>query len=520
MGTTLERLVLTATLIAGTLGFRGATSAQSALFARPLTQLRQDQPREQIPSPTKEETAEFRKRYAKQIAEKTPDSLAKMLDDAVKTNDDTVTRFLLLDFVSAQAAASYQLDLAFKAADEISRIYDVGLLGPRARILDPLNKAKKTPEQADLVLRVNFDTAIYAVDTALEKKNKSILDDAKPFAKFAEEGSKNSKTLQNKAKAISTYIEALNKSDAKEDDPAMQLARGKWAYFIKGDKDGGRALFANGTDSKLKEISARFAATPKTHQDWLKLSELLADAANERDRLAYEGNVLREDALDACRQVLATAQGTTRTKYETDAKFTRRMEDLERAATLALGTSVDLLALVEPGRDAVNNSKWKKTGTTLVAQPTGYGRIAVNYRPPEEYDYNVKFVRKQGAQDIVFVLPSGDKACSYHLCSGDGTTAAFYSAAGANGSTKKVIENDRLYNMAIKVRKDGSGYIAKAHLDGELLSEWKYTQKDLGMHSFWSMPNESCIGLGANNGTVEFKSAQLIEISGKGRKAK
>lgn len=57
----------------------------------------------------------------------------------------------------------------------------------------------------------------------------------------------------------------------------------------------------------------------------------------------------------------------------------------------AAPSTLDLLALVDPAKDAVSGS-WKTNEEGLVGGPGDLTRIELPYEPPEEYDFRVTFV--------------------------------------------------------------------------------------------------------------------------------
>lgn len=78
------------------------------------------------------------------------------------------------------------------------------------------------------------------------------------------------------------------------------------------------------------------------------------------------------------------------------------------------------------------------------------------------------------------------------------------------------LTNGRRCRVVIQVRNDG----LKAFMDGKPLIAWKTDYKNLTPYDGWVLPNKKCVGFGSHGSPTAFHAAELIEVSGRGRRLK
>src|SRR5438876_7307597 len=95
----------------------------------------------------------FKDDYAKKgLAERT--ALArKMLDQAIETKDDPTSRYVLLREARDLAGQSAELDLAFKAVDQIAADFEGEVVSMKVAVVSSAAKAAKTPEEFQKLAR-------------------------------------------------------------------------------------------------------------------------------------------------------------------------------------------------------------------------------------------------------------------------------------------------------------------------------------------------------------------------------
>src|SRR5579862_9807301 len=226
-------LVRLGLLWAASLATPGTTPAQETRLA--------------IPEPAAQAQAEktikdlFKDEYAKRTA---PDQSAlakKLLQQALATNDDMTSRFVLLREVRDLSAQAGDLSTALQAIDELSLRYQMEAVDMTPAVLATANKSAKSPE------------ALEALATAyLTLSDKSIVADryeeAAAFAQKAETAAKAAQSIpllsraQNQRKDIAELqkegqrVKAAEKTLADQpDEPAACFTMGRFLCLSKRD---------------------------------------------------------------------------------------------------------------------------------------------------------------------------------------------------------------------------------------------------------------------------------------------
>lgn len=153
---------------------------------------------------------------------------------------------------------------------------------------------------------------------------------------------------------------------------------------------------------------------------------------------------------------------------------------------------IDLLALVEPDRDAVQGA-WKREEGRLVSDDGPASRLELPYFLPEEYNFTIEFVRRSGKDAVVQILARGDKPFLWR--------------------TDGELEIGRVHTSTIEVRKDR----VTVHVDNRKVLVWKPGDRDLGMSDDWRLRREPLPGLGTSGSSTEFRKIRLFEVTGQGR---
>jgi hypothetical protein len=127
-----------------------------------------------------------------------------------------------------------------------------------------------------------------------------------------------------------------------------------------------------------------------------------------------------------------------------------------------------------------------------VSGSSSRARIEIPWRPPEEYDLRVTFVRREGADDVAILLPW------------NGATLTWLAPCG--------LENGSVHVATFRVRKDGFASSLTARRVNSLTTYATPPPAD----KQWALRDATLPGLGSNEGIVEFQSVQVLEVTGKG----
>ncbi|MBV8878319.1 MAG: serine/threonine protein kinase, partial [Planctomycetaceae bacterium] len=147
-------------------------------------------------------------------------------------------------------------------------------------------------------------------------------------------------------------------------------------------------------------------------------------------------------------------------------------------------------ALADPARDALEGS-WKVEGGGLVSARSAHARIELPWKAPAEYDLRATFIRREGGDDVVILLPWRGGTFLWSI---------------------RALENGTLNTVVFRVRKDGIAAILKSD---RVASSSTYAVANPPGAS-WSLRNPELPGLGCVDGVVAFKSVEMMDISGQG----
>ncbi|MCY3023194.1 MAG: PA14 domain-containing protein [Planctomycetota bacterium] len=183
--------------------------------------------------------------------------------------------------------------------------------------------------------------------------------------------------------------------------------------------------------------------------------------------------------------------------------------------------AVDLLALVDPGRDAVAGTWVLKPGEGLYSDLGKHSRIEVPYQPPEEYDYKTVFTRRNSplSDCLVQLLSCKGRDFGYVLGGWRNTMAGFEDIGdkrcdmnGSGACSPGWVTTGQRHTSVVQVRKDG----LRAFLDGKLVSQWKTDYADMSTWREFKLRKTGVLGLATYEAEYCFHSAQLLEVTGKG----
>lgn len=180
---------------------------------------------------------------------------------------------------------------------------------------------------------------------------------------------------------------------------------------------------------------------------------------------------------------------------------------------------VDLLKLIDPAKDAVSGT-WKFEGTTLVASTVKFGRLAIPYVPPSEYDVKLVVERKDKADSIVMGLIGGGKqfiavvdAFDHDPASGIEMIDGKSFADNATKVPGRLLENNKRATLEYGVRKDK----VTVKVNGKTIVDWKADWEALSVHKYWKVPRADALFLGAFTAPYHIHEATLTPVSGEGK---
>ncbi len=189
----------------------------------------------------------------------------------------------------------------------------------------------------------------------------------------------------------------------------------------------------------------------------------------------------------------------------------------------AKGKWIDLLPLVDLAKDAVKGD-WKRQGGMLtISEKIEFGRIMTPVAPEGSYELQVKFVRTSGDSDVAVILPVGSARVKLGLSAWDGAVSGLERINGKDVKDNETavrpgtLVNGREYALDIAVVAKGDQARIAVRLDGKPYIDWRGPQSALSMNPNWYLAEPRCLGLGAWQTTVVFRTARLKMLTGEAR---
>ncbi len=345
---------------------------------------------------------------------------------------------------------------------------------------------RTTAEEAVAVNRYDLSAKLFAKADAAARETK----DTEKIAAIAARA-KEAVAFSRELATLQGYVDTLR---ARPDDPASNTAMGRFTCFLKNDWERGLPMLVKGSDAPLKALAQKELSGPKDAavqadlcEGWLAQADKERTNATRRENLkahAREWFVLAADRLtEADRARLSKRLGTA------PAPAAARPPAGPPTLRLPNGrTGLNLLALPDPARDAVNGA-WTREGAALASAVggdninTGSVRIWVPYQPADEYELFLEVERTAGQEDLTLGLisPTG-KPVGIGI---DGWGAQTGSGMYINGQWQRLVQrrafqNGRRHSIGIHVRRDR----LRVMLDSqELMSTADYGPLSLPAHA-------------------------------------
>jgi len=183
--------------------------------------------------------------------------------------------------------------------------------------------------------------------------------------------------------------------------------------------------------------------------------------------------------------------------------------------SLKKGEWIDLLALVQPGKDP-SVGEWKRDGKFLVG--AGIGAIGTPIALPGSYEVEVGFVRTNGKEALLFYLPCGPSAIRLVVGNPVGGGLSRVNGTGFTGNAAYFpggqIETGRDYTLGIRVRVGTDAEITVL-LDGKPYTHWRGAPSSLSVvDKPRDLHDPRIFVCGRDEISVVFKSLRLRVISG------
>lgn len=178
----------------------------------------------------------------------------------------------------------------------------------------------------------------------------------------------------------------------------------------------------------------------------------------------------------------------------------------------------NLIESFNPARSTISG-QWSKSEEGIRVQPGRFSRTVLARTQAKNYKLVVEFTRMSGNDAVGIIIPIGDKVSP--VVEFSGWQGGAHGLSRVNGQPTRssqnptskrpgVLENGKRYKAEIEVNAESEPVEVKASLDGQEVFSWKGNSSSLENNLVMFLPQNSAIGLAAQESEALFHSAQLM----------
>jgi hypothetical protein len=455
----------------------------------------------------------FKDEYPKKGAADRAALARRLLEAGGESRDADPLQFVALREARELAAGAGDLETAFEAIDRIDKYFRVDASALKAAAFLTATKAIHSPETAERVFSAGLDLLDRLACDSEYDEAVLLLPALGELARRLRNAD-HVKTVQSRATEVRSqqaeWVRVrplIEKLKEKPNDAETCLAVAKYHMTAKSNWEAALPLLARCGQPGLVEAAMKDIAQPTDAAGRAGLGDLWW-ALSEKELSPFKA-ALQNRAKFHYEKALPELSGLAKAKAQ---------KRIDSAAAAPGGRqAVNLLALVDKVKDTVLGT-WKSDGRALTSDAGPCSRIMLPYEVPAEYDFRVEFTRIGGNSTVGLMLSKGDRPFCFEIARSD-EIAGFCYIDGRHvdsnpTKTKFAVVNGRRYNVKIQVRHNG----LKAFVDGKPIISWQTDYKNLTQHPGWTLPNKQCLGIGSFNSPTTFHVAELIEVSGHGKR--
>lgn len=211
----------------------------------------------------------------------------QLLERGLSTQDDPVTRYVLLAEAIGVATRVVDPEIALRGLDAMGREYAVDVSKKRPRLLSSLFRSATTDEKR----RELLDTTMLLADELVDQDDyeQAILCLAVAYSALRKASAPERLKWLTRRRARIQYIrqqhektrDAIRTLAADPGSADANLAVGKFFCFAKGDFARGLPLLAKGSDDTLRQIARQDLAHPEAGEARLQLADAWWDLAGK-----------------------------------------------------------------------------------------------------------------------------------------------------------------------------------------------------------------------------------------------
>jgi hypothetical protein len=467
----------------------------------------------------------------------------RLVDEAVKTDDDPAARFALLRMAREMAVRAGDAELIVRAVDETALHFEIDAAATKK---SALTEAAASPRNS-AVARALAEACTRLMDQAVREDR---LDAAMDYgqAAYTAAGSAKDRGLVNDIVARGRQILALKKESQraaeaagvlarKPDDPEANLACGRYACLVKEDWAHGLPMLAKGSDPQWKAAAEMELAGPTEAARQIALADAWWEAAQDKsdpEKTALLGRAARwyrlaqpsATGLDKAKATsrLAQLRGFTPSERPSPQPQEPQLEPkpgspASKPFDAAVGQWADVLGQIDLKKHRLAGD-WQFKSGKLLAAPAGNAAagLIVPVAPRGSYELEIQFTRLAGEGMIGVILPAGARRAMAVLDCQPGVHGLDMiqgrRADNNDSTTRGALNNGRQYTLEISVGVDGSDASITVNLDNRPLFFYRGPADALDLHKDFAPKDRTAPALVARSG-VAFHSVRLRMKSGK-----
>lgn len=200
-----------------------------------------------------------------------------------------------------------------------------------------------------------------------------------------------------------------------------------------------------------------------------------------------------------------------------DAKSVSGLRSLEVLTSAPSGSSVDLLAKIDPSHDSVAGD-WSIEKTGLRSPPEKWARLQFPCRAPAEYDLRLVVTRLDKTDALILGAIVDGRQCQIVLDGNGGRGSWIEVKEGAHGITPNgvtyfegpVFANGRPSEVLVAARKNR----LEVRIDGFQVLVWRGPQGKLFIGENWDVPDARALFIGAWQSVFSIGSIELASVTG------
>lgn len=446
--------------------------------------------------------------------------LAVKLLDLAKADSKPANQFVLYREAIQLGSTAGDFETTMAAVSTLGNTFAIEAGAVRRYALANLSKSVSAQEAGEAVADECMRLASQMLVANRFAEAKEYLSLGNTAARKVRSGDRVSKikemdaSLAALAKEFVAVQDAATALAANANDPAANLAVGKFECFVKGNWAGGLVQLAKGNDPTLKSLAEQ-SLTPPTDPagkfqlagEWWKVGEQQQGVARQKV-LGY--------ASAFYHQALPGLAGLNKIVAE------KRLSEVAPAAANAADNlrpatgPINLIGLLDPQQDFHPADKWAiQEGALFCTRGSFVPKVIVPYEPPEEYDVKFTFMQPRFRNGVGLILPNHklEKSQAIFVARNGGHALGVMSDDGkyVQNYPQQIFAPNVKYTVVVKVRRDS----IQATVNNKSVIDLKTDFSDLKVGSWHHVNNWKQIALFADDPAV-FYEVELTEVTGRG----